>query len=233
MSQRAFLYMLQKVDLQIDAVEDRISVIDEELSSQDEIVESKRQLSNLQLLLENKNKEIKKIEVKVSQIFSKMKISEARLYGGNIKNPKELEDIQIEILSLKKRATSIEEDQLELMIELDEIQTQTNEHNEKLSILINEKDIQNNQLILEKEELNKDLSRLLIEREPVVNQIKTDLIKNYEKLRKTKNRLAVALINEGTCSACGNSMTPAEIQTIKSSVDEFYCKICKRLLYFG
>jgi predicted nucleic acid-binding Zn-ribbon protein len=225
--------MLQKVDQQIDSVEDRISLIEKDLSSEGEITSAKKQLSELQLSLENINKEIKKIEVKGAQLFSKIKNSETRLYGGNIKNPKELEDIQVEISSLKKRIAQIEENQLELMIEFDDIQTRFNVHNNVLAKLIEEKSKNDESLISEKEELKKDLARLLIERQPVVSQIKPDLIKNYDKLRKAKNRLAVALIKEGACSACGNSMTPADIQLIKSSVDEYYCKICKRLVYFG
>lgn len=233
MSQRAFLYMLQKVDSQIDVIDDNLSIIEEKLNSNEELIEARNQLSELELQLDKKNKEIKTIELKSYKIVSKIKASKDRLYGGTIKNPKELEDIQVEITSLKKRNEALEETILELMIESEDIQKLIDNQSEHLESLQKEKLRHDKELNLEKEILIKDRSRLIIEREPVLDQIIPDLVAKYEKLRKTKNRLAVTLVKDNACAACGSSLTPAEIQLVKSSLDEFYCKICKRLVYSG
>ncbi len=107
MSQRAFLYMLQKVDSQIDEIDDNLSIIEKKLNSNEEIIEAKNKLSEMELQFEAKNKEIKTFEVKSFQIVSKIKTSRDRLYGGKIKNPKELEDIQVEITTVSKNAMSL------------------------------------------------------------------------------------------------------------------------------
>lgn len=231
MSQRAFLYMLQKVDSQIDEIDDKLSIIEKKLNSNEEIIEAKNKLSEIELQLEAKNKEIKTFEEKSFQIVSKINASRDRLYGGKIKNPKELEDIQVEITSLKKRNESFEETILELMIDSEDIQKLIDNQSAYLESLQKEKVLLDKELNLEKELLIKDRSRLIVEREPVLDQINPDLIVKYEKLRKTKNRLAVTLVKDNACAACGSSLTPAEIQMVKSSLDEFYCKICKRLVY--
>jgi len=231
MSQRAFLYMLQKVDSQIDVIDDNLSIIEEKLNSNEKLIEASNQLSEMELQLDKKNKEIKTIEINSYKIVSKIKASRDRLYGGTIKNPKELEDIQVEITSLKKRNESLEESILELMIESEEIQKLIDNKSEQLESLQKEKLIHDKELNLEKDILIKDRSRLIVEREPVLDQIIPDLVAKYEKLRKTKNRMAVTLVKDNACAACGSSLTPAEIQMVKSSLDEFYCKICKRLVY--
>ena len=231
MSQRAFLYMLQKVDSQIDQIDDNLSIIEKKLNSNEEIEEAKNKLSEMELRLDDKNKEIKTIEYKSFQILSKIKVSKDRLYGGKIKNPKELEDIQVEIASLKKRNEALEETILELMFESEEIQKLIENQTQQLESLQEEKLIRDKELNIEKNKLIKDRSRLIVEREPVLDQITPDLILKYEKLRKTKNRLAVTLVKDNACAACGSSLTPAELQLVKSSLDEFYCKICKRLVY--
>ena len=223
--------MLQKVDSQIDQIDDNLSIIEKKLNSNEEIEEAKNKLSEMELRLDDKNKEIKTIEYKSFQILSKIKVSKDRLYGGKIKNPKELEDIQVEIASLKKRNEALEETILELMFESEEIQKLIENQTQQLESLQEEKLIRDKELNIEKNKLIKDRSRLIVEREPVLDQITPDLILKYEKLRKTKNRLAVTLVKDNACAACGSSLTPAELQLVKSSLDEFYCKICKRLVY--
>ncbi len=117
------------------------------------------------------------------------------------------------------------------MMESEDIQKLIDNQSAYLETLQKEKVLHDKELNLEKELLLKNRSRLIVEREPVLDQINPDLIVKYEKLRKTKNRLAVTLVKDNACAACGSSLTPAELQMVKSSLDEFYCKICKRLVY--
>jgi uncharacterized protein len=62
-----------------------------------------------------------------------MQTSEASLYGGKIRNPKELQDLQVEIAALKRRTATLEDEQLEAMLAVEDAETQLTEANKNLN----------------------------------------------------------------------------------------------------
>lgn len=232
MSQRAFLYNLQLFDNQMDVISDRISIIDKIINSKKEIFESKKTLDEIISKIEIKKKEISEIETQSNKLVTKLKQNNDALYAGKIKNPKEMQSIEEENLSLKKRIQAYEESLFELMLVNEENEQELKIDSERHDNLILLKEKEKSALLIEKQELNDSLEKLIIEKSPIEKQIKDELVQKYNHLR-TKNRLAVATVKENACTACGNTISPAEIQKIKSATEEYYCQICKRILYHG
>ena len=87
------------------------------------------------------------------------------------------------------------------------------------------------QLKARKESLNKELQQLLRKRQVILTSIAPDLFARYEELRKRKNGLAVAIVENNSCSACGTQLTPSERQEIHRSAKLFLCPVCGRILY--
>jgi len=83
------------------------------------------------------------------------------------------------------------------------------------------------------EEIEKSNHKLAIEKTPILTQIENEFLLTYEKLRKSKNKIAVSLIVDNACSMCGNGLPPMEVQKAKSYTDEIFCPVCKRFLYCG
>ena len=54
----------------------------------------------------------------------------------------------------------------------------------------------------------KKMERLKIERQVVTNQISRDMMGIYENIRNKKKGIAVSLISEQSCSACGHELAP-------------------------
>jgi len=232
MSQRAFLYNLQLFDNQMDVISDRISIIDKIINSNKEILESKKTLDEIISKIEIKKKEISEIETQSNKLVLKLKQNNDALYAGKIKNPKEMQSIEEENLSLKKRIQVYEEGLFELMLINEENEQELKFDSERHNNLLLMKEKEKSALLIEKQELNDSLEKLKIEKSPIENQIKDELVQKYNNLR-SKNRLAVAIVKENACTACGNTISPAEIQKIKSATEEYYCQICKRILYHG
>ena len=63
---------------------------------------------------------LRTIEEKAKAVRVKLETSNAKLYGGRITNPKELQDIQLDVASSKRRLSAFEDEQLTAMIALEE-----------------------------------------------------------------------------------------------------------------
>ena len=118
MNQSAHLYLLQKLDSHLDQIQARVSEIDRLLSEDERVLAARQVADAAHRNLENARLEARNADHLVSDQKVKIEQSEASLYGGRIRNPKELQDLQKEIESLKRHLATLEDRQLETMIAL-------------------------------------------------------------------------------------------------------------------
>lgn len=233
MNQRTFLYQLQIIDTEIDKFRLRLSEIQKVMNFDDDIKAINIRIAQTEGNLKKLNHSLKKISEETQTIQNKISTSEKSLYDGSVKNPKELQSITAEIESLQKRYSTLDEEQFELLIQIEELEEQLAQQNSELSSLQQSKAVQNQQFQTEIRQIEKEISRLEIEKKPILSQIDEDYLCIYQNLRKTKNKIAVSLIVDNACSMCGNSLPPMEVQRARSSTDDVFCPVCKRILYSG
>lgn len=233
MNQRTFLYQLQIIDTEIDKFRLRLAEIQKVMNFNDDIKAINIRIEQTEGNLKKLNHSLKKISEETQTIQNKISTSEKSLYDGSVKNPKELQSITAEIESLKKRYSTLDEEQFELLIQIEELEEQLAQQNSELSSLQQSKAVQNQQFQTEIRQIEKEISRLEIEKKPILSQIDEDYLRIYQNLRKTKNKIAVSLIVDNACSMCGNSLPPMEVQRARSSTDDVFCPVCKRILYSG
>jgi hypothetical protein len=150
-----------------------------------------------------------------------------------VQNPKELQDLQMDAASLKKHLGTLEERELEAMIRAEETESRLAAATDKLAEVRAKLEEQNLDLSNESGTLRKDLERLEAERGAVVKDLDEQAIKTYEQLRSQKRGMAVVSVNEGTCAACGTTLTASQQQNARSTVQLFYCPTCGRIVYTG
>lgn len=233
MNQRTFLYQLQIIDHDLDKNGKRLLEIQDQLAFNKDLNQIEHEISSLESEKKSQNQKLKKISDEANTIQEKITKSEQSLYDGSIKNPKQLQDVNFEIDSLKKRMAVLDEQQLEFLFLIDNLDDQLKLKEESLSTLIGRKNDQKKIYQIEIDELEKTIKKLNIDKNPILNQIEDSYLETYEKLRKTKNKIAVSLIIDNACSICGNGLPPMEVQKAKSSIDELFCPVCKRFLYSG
>ena len=233
MSQSLNLFRLQKLDTTIDKIKSRLTEIDQKLSDDRRVEHAEKILSKVQVVAKNARIELNKIEDKVEALRIKRKTSQAALFGGKIKNPKELQDLQMESEALKRYITQLEDEQLEAMIihegaEQAEKQAVTDLKNAKGNSAE-----ANAELLGERTKLEEDLNRLIREKEAVLQAIPKESMELYHRLRKTKRGAAVVSVSDGGCSICGQALTPADQQSIRASNSLVFCPSCGRILFQG
>jgi predicted nucleic acid-binding Zn-ribbon protein len=232
MSAALGLYRLQQVDSQMDAIRARLAVIRQTLENDLELRAAAQALTAAEALHKQAAGALKQSEADVEKQELKIKQTEASLYSGNVKNPKELQDLQLEIASLKKHLGTLEERELEAMLRAEETEKSLEQAKAQLADIQSNVLAQHRDLAAESETLNKDLERLEAERQAVIRNLDEQSLKTYEGLRQHKRGIAVAALSEDSCSACGATLTASQQQYARS-VQLFYCPTCGRILYAG
>ena len=231
MSSALGLYRLQQVDSQIDQIRARLNVIRETLENDVELRAAKDSVSASEAAHFLSVNEVKASDSEVTSQRTKIEQVEASLYSGMVKNPKELQDLQMEAASLKKHLATLEERELESMVRAEETEKALGKANKKLRNVQSNLKEQNRDLTSESDSLNKDLERLDSERKAVVENIPEAFLNTYEKLRQQKKGIAVAALSESSCAACGTTLTQSQHQNARSTDQLYNCPTCGRIIY--
>ena len=175
--------------------------------------------------------ELRRGEVDVETVTDRIKKDEARLASGNA-TPKELEQLQHEVGTLKKRQESLEEIELEIMIRSDAITSRSNTLTTDLASLQTLKDEISGRLKTATDEINKVLADKNTARNLVANQIEKPLLELYEKIRGNGGGVGAAALVGNKCNGCNLAINAVEMDRIKSlAKDELLrCEECRRIL---
>ena len=231
MSQILGLYRLQSVDTRIDQANARLEQIRAVLENSTELKAARAKLDLAHATLRESEKSLKTCEDTSEAQRIKLEQVEASLYGGRIQNPKELQDLQNDLASLKRHLASLEDKQLEAMLEL-EASREAHQVAEKAFQEVENRLIsQNASLRGEREALQANLQNLQTERNATHSNIPPELVQKYEALRQKRRGLAVATISDNACDACGAGLTPAQAQAVRMGAQLVECPSCGRFLF--
>jgi len=225
------LYRLQQVDSQIDQAQARLRTIHETLENDLTLRAAMDAFSAAEAFHKEASYALKECEAEVEKQSIKIKQSEASLYGGSVRNPKELQDLQMDVASLKKHLVTLEERELEAMMQIEDAEEKLQTAKVKLQSVKSNLKSQNIDLTNESDVLTKELERLESEHNAVNSNIDEKSIKIYNKLRQQKRGVAVSLMSEEACSACGTIFTASQQQNARSTSQLFYCPTCGRIIY--
>jgi uncharacterized protein len=233
MSQVLNLYRLQKIDTQKDQVNLRLNEIERILQNNEILLAARKVYENSEQTHLEAQKKLQQAESLVKNQQVKIELSESALYGGKVHNPKELQDLQNELASLKKYLATLEDQQLDAMLTLEEAEALLKSSADQLARVEKDISLQNQALIADRDRLVHDLDRIQAERSAAASTIPENFLSTYEKLRSQRRGVAVATIVEETCSACGSTLTPADRQIARSPNQISFCSTCGRILYAG
>jgi predicted nucleic acid-binding Zn-ribbon protein len=233
MSQISILYRLQQIDSQLDNARIALQSIESKLVDNTLIQTAQQNVIQAEQKRQSELKGLRDAENKSYDTRVKIELSESSLYGGKIQNPKELQDLQNEIASLKRLIITLEDRELEAMMAVEEAEGKLTQANEVLKNIEGKQIEQNSALNGEKTKLLAQFERLESERKATLPPISVADLSLYEQLRKIRNGVAVVNISSRACTACGATLTAALIQSTQSTGQLVRCPTCGRILYPG
>jgi predicted nucleic acid-binding Zn-ribbon protein len=227
------LYRLQQVDLQIDQIKARLDAIRQTLENDRELRQARENFEAARQVQFQKEHALREAEAATREQRLKIEQTEARLYSGLVKNPKELQDLQNEAAALKRHLVTLEERELEAMIEAE----QAEEGLQQAGKLLEETQLRRGehlqQLVAEQNALEKKLEQLSAERLATRSALTAELLNTYESLRQQRRGVAVAQVSDNSCAACGATLTAALQQAARSTSQLAHCPTCGRILFAG
>ncbi|MDQ3762078.1 MAG: C4-type zinc ribbon domain-containing protein [Actinomycetota bacterium] len=164
------------------------------LSGRDALVAAETVASDL-------DREIRKLEAEIDQVRAREDRDRGLLDSGSISSSKQLEDLQHELATLRRRQTVLEDDLLEVM----ERREATDADLERGRAVL--ADIEQRRLDATRRrdealaELESTEEHRKQERRALIDELPADLVELYERIR-ARNGTGAALLRERRCGAC-------------------------------
>ena len=231
MSKPETLYRLQTIDLEIDERNRRLKEVKAVLEGNEELQRVRQALQDGEKTLSRQRTRLRDQELEMRSLAHKIASVEDRLYGGRIKNPKELGNLQDEVQYLKRRKGELEDQVLESMIEVEDSETSVTEQRERLARLEEEWQETRVRLSAEQNELVNRLSQLKAKRAKLQKTIEAGDLALYEDLRRRRYGQAVALLEGELCQACRVTLPTHKAQQARQGEALTLCGNCERILY--
>jgi predicted nucleic acid-binding Zn-ribbon protein len=232
MIQASELYRLQEIDLNVQQHHKRLEEIAAQLADNKALTEAQQQVTNDQLALTPLQTKVRKLEQEIQTNTAKLYETDETLYSGRVRNPKELQDMQQEIKSLKKRNQELEDVLLETMMSVDVADAALKESSAKLETIRAQFELANKNLIDEQKRLKAEGNALLKSREQLLPSIEATSLKVYNNLKPRKNNQAVAVLINQSCSVCRVQQDMNVIQAVRKGESLTYCSSCGRILIY-
>jgi predicted nucleic acid-binding Zn-ribbon protein len=226
------LRRLQDTDMSLAKVERLLAQIASSLGETEALQEIRLAVQSTEVELQRWQTALRDRELEVSSVSGKIRASEDRVYGGRVRNPKELKNLQEELLSLRRRRSNREDAVLEAMLEVEQLGETLGEQRETLARAQSEWQAEQKALLAAQAKLEAQQSGLLVQREEQASVVGPDL-QLYEGLRRRKAGQPVALLKDGVCQACGMALPTGEVQRVKYSGELCCCSSCGRILWAG
>jgi predicted nucleic acid-binding Zn-ribbon protein len=190
------------------------------------------QIRDQQIVVDDLTAAQTKADADVEQVKGRRTRDRDRIDQGLISNPKDLERMQHELETLERRISTLEDEELEVMEQLEEaqrildaLQRQVASADERLSELVAARDRRT-------AEIDRELDAVTAERAPAVEGMPDDLLALYEKLRANRKGVGAAELRQRRCSGCQLTIDNAEIEVIRKAPSDLVirCEECSRIL---
>ncbi|NPA27320.1 MAG: hypothetical protein GXO36_06965 [Chloroflexi bacterium] len=224
------LYELQQIDLRLAELERRVSAARERLNAAEAVRQAEQAFREAARAMQQAEEQLKAAEQRATQLRAKLKRSETRLYDGSIRNPRELQALQAEVESLRRRLDQAEEEAVARLLAYEQVEARYLEALQHLEAVRRHWNVERQQLQAQIQEDEARLARLREQRAWWLNRIPADVLEQYEHLRRIRGGLAVAGVREGVCGACGATLSAAQRQQVYR-MTLTHCETCGRILY--
>jgi predicted nucleic acid-binding Zn-ribbon protein len=227
------LFSLQELDSQADTVRAGLADIDVRLGNEEELEQLRAAVTALEEQRQPLASQQKDQETTVEDGRLHIQREEEKLYGGTITSPRDLDDLQKEVTSLKAAQQHREEDLLAVLSQLEEIDGQLTQARAELAGAQEAWDRDQETLAGDRERLTAELAKLDELRKPYVERTLPEVYRLYEQLRQTRGGRAVVRIERGTCQGCRITLPMNFVQRARTGNAVVQCSSCGRILFAG
>jgi len=229
MSLAGQLYKLQQVDLELQRKQQELKEVEDQLGDDKDLVATEYKLASQKEQLEDARKKQKSSEWELEDLQEKVRRIDSKLYSGTTKDSKELVNLEKEGKSLKSQIRPKEDALLGLMSQVEEMEEKVKTTAVEIERLKREWEQGQETLGQRKGEFETVLAKLSEDRNKLGQQIDSEVLNTYERLRLTRGQ-AVVKVERGKCQGCHITVPTSQWQKAKAG-DLIQCTSCSKILY--
>ncbi len=224
------LHELQGIDKGIDQREALLAEADDGSDALSSLEAARAALEALQEDLRQKQSRQRKLELDLETILADRKTRSDLCYGGTIGDPKELSALQQKIAELARNADRHEDMILELLEEMEAVEAAVAEQQESIEQLARRHRSMADSYERTTSRAREETAELRERREMVVGATDEALVREYEAIRERFGGIAVAVLRDGTCTACNVAVPRVLHPMIERGTSAVRCESCRRIL---
>ncbi len=225
------LWELQKIDLDLKAIEENRDRYPKEMKKLDEKqkLEKERFLKEREKL-ESLEKERRQKEKALAGEQDKIKRSEGRM--SEVKTNKEYQALLTEIETFKETVGRVEEEILLVMDEIEEVKKQLSKREKEITATLEKVEAEKRE-IQEKMGQCEVLWKEKLERKEILSkQVESKLFNLYNTLKEKRQGIGMVSARHETCQGCYVNVPPQMFIEVQKNNSLIRCPNCNRILYW-
>jgi uncharacterized protein len=173
-----------------------------------------------------------RLEDEIASLRMRAEQADKQLYSGTTNNPRELQALQDDIDSIKRRISRLEDDELDVMEATEPVDAERAKLVGRRDGLDEQAAKLRAELAESVVEIDAELAEVREKRDIAAKAVPDELWPEYDRLRAALGGIAIARLVGSTCQGCHLGLSAVEVDRIrKLSVDEpVHCEECGRLL---
>lgn len=177
------------------------------------------------------DRELARAEKDVDQVRARIDRDNQRLNAGQVSNARELEQLQSEVVSLKRRQDDLEEGVLELMEKRDAAQALRDGAGTEAESSAAETAAVTGRRDAALAEIGEAEAKATASRASVVAEVPAELLALYDKIR-VQSAPGAALLRRGQCGGCRVMLSTVDLNAVRAAApdDVVRCEECRRIL---
>jgi predicted nucleic acid-binding Zn-ribbon protein len=173
---------------------------------------------------------VRDLELEVKGLNGKASATEKRLYGGEVRNPKELASLQADLASLRARRDSLEDAILAGLTEMDEREARLRELRGRWQAVQSAWEVRQGELQASVSALRAQLVELDERIARLRAALPASLLEVYDEACRKKGGRGIAAIRGGLCEGCRVSVPTSIVQQVRGGEQIHRCTSCGRIL---
>jgi len=224
------LLALQETDLALDGARARLAEIEAEIGESEALIGAREKAGEERQVVTQLRSRLSETEWSVDEVRGKATEVESKLYGGTIRNPKELSDLDADLSSLKVQVAKREDVLLSLLVEIEDAEAQLAGAEGALAEVESQWNQHQGALLEEKAQLEPRIASLQASRDNQSAAVDASSLRLYQLLRERHGGKAVARVERGMCQGCRITLPMSVLQKARSGVELVQCVSCERIL---
>ncbi|MCB0217029.1 MAG: hypothetical protein H6648_03350 [Caldilineae bacterium] len=231
MARSKILHDLQKADSTMQAVRAKLARIETALLGDKAIRDARDRLAAAEAGHAVLTKAVAQARTERATVAARIEADKQSMYGGKVKGAREVQNLQLEVESLERRLSVLDDAALDQMLQLDEAEAARAEARRRLDEAESKQADQRTALEAEQLRLRSAMRTLTVQRERLRAATPAGDLQRYDGLKASKGGRAVAGLQGNACGACGIELPAEEVHAVRTSGDLVSCRGCGRILH--